>query len=129
MGARYYNLKLGSKGVFGGVIKVDPAESSLDKRIQAFCADGDYQFKLVGSEIYDLIIPHGKYVTAHPAPAFVEEGSPTLLRMGLAEDGELKLIKRLQGKKAYLSEISESQARKLQEEKQSFDMMRAYVCS
>ena len=109
MKTRYFNLKIGSQNTNGWVIRVDPSESDINRKLRDFFGEDDYQFNHVEAGIYDMSIPDKTYVNFTTptnefggninVPVPVEHGLLALLRIEVMNDSMLRIVKELQGQK------------------------------
>lgn len=143
MNPRYFNLKIGKPNVFGGVIKVNP-EADLEKRLNDFLErnpeEGGWSFRLMThsktGDLYEIVMPNVKFGSAIRIPSLAIDASAGYSRAGrssklmikVTNKGNMSLYKtgRL---RAYLSEISEKEARKAKADKEEWINLQRYVCS
>ena len=138
MTTRHYNLKLGKKEVFGGVLTVD-TDKSLEKRVQDGNHSADWMITLLRHNsrgaLYKVALPDGEYVNAPGrdqfggrigVPVRVDAGTD-VVHVHVNPQGLLTLAQEPRGKRAYLSEIDKKKAHALREQERCWDLQRAYV--
>jgi len=136
---RYYNLKIGKPDVMGSVLRLNP-EKDLEKRLQDFNHSQNMLIRFVKSDkkgaSYEIRIPDVEYPRGAGRDAFgykmgvpveVKKGPADIVDILVTAQGEARITKMPRKKKAFLSEITEKQARDLRESERCWNLQRMWI--
>ncbi len=133
---KYFNFKLGSPKVNGGVIEVD-TRRDLENKLRDF-KDSSYEFKVkrrvkTGTS-YEITIPKRQFQVGARIPSLCLDSGPGYVKTGedkanifLTNEGILKARKTRQGKKIFLTEITLKEAGKLKDAAFNWLMYQCYL--
>jgi hypothetical protein len=143
MGKRYFNVKVGSQKVHGGVIEIDISKP-LEKRLRDFMdkdMTNSWEFRLNKAVkrgvCYQIMIPKQRFIAGAHAPALSIHNAPAgYAKTGeseanafLTNDGELRIGKTDKGEEIYVSEITRNTAKRMKSEADNWFALQLYVCS